>query len=266
MVEESSKKLVVAYFWAPWDEASVAQLEVTKTFVQQYPDNILLASVNCDEQQQIVAQFGVRGLPTTMIVQNGQPVDGFAGPQDAAQLQQTFEKYLPKPEDEKLQQAQIALAEENYQAAFSALKQAYEIDEKRADIVKLYADVCVELGQLELAKTLINKVGLADQDTNYHTVLGKIELAEKASESPELIELQARHEKEPDNLEIKVELAIQLQQAHKVEEALVLLFEVIKTDMAFGDAKKTMLDMINALPDGDSLKSVFRRKVYSLLY
>ncbi len=59
---------------------------------------------------------------------------------------------------------------------------------------------------------------------------------------------------------------MQLQQAHKSQEALSLLFEVVKKDLGFGDARKTMLDMINALADGDPLKSTYRRKLYSLLY
>lgn len=40
----------------------------------------------------------------------------------------------------------------------------------------------------------------------------------------------------------------------------------LQTDLNFSDGKKIMLDMINALADGDPLKSLYRRKVYSLLY
>jgi putative thioredoxin len=59
---------------------------------------------------------------------------------------------------------------------------------------------------------------------------------------------------------------VQLQQAHKTEAALTLLFEVLSKDLNFADAKKITLDMINALPDGEPLKSKYRRKIYSLLY
>jgi len=70
----------------------------------------------------------------------------------------------------------------------------------------------------------------------------------------------------PDDLAIKVKLAVQLQQANQIEEALELILSVLYKDLHFGDAKKLTLDMINALPDGDPLKSTFRRKVYGLLY
>lgn len=266
MVEDSTQKLVVVYFWAQWDEPSVAQLDVINRFVSQYPNDILLATVNCDEQAEIVQQFGVKGLPTTILVKDGQPVDGFSGPQDEQQLNATFANYLPKPEDELFAQAKEHIAQADYLLAFGLLKQAHEIDQDRADIKIAYADASVETGNLAQAKTLIESIGLVDQQADYNAVMGKIELAEKASESPELIELQAKYESNPDDLTTKVELAIQLQQAHKPEQALSLLFEVMKKDMNFGDAKKTMLDMINALADGDPLKSSYRRKLYSLLY
>jgi putative thioredoxin len=266
MVEESAQKLVVVYFWAQWDEPSVAQLDVINRYVSQYPNEMLLATVNCDEQAEIVQQFGVKGLPTTILVKDGQPVDGFSGPQDEQQLNATFANYIPKPEDELFVQAKVHIEQADYTLAFGLLKQAYDIDESRVDIKIAYADASVETGNLAQAKALMDGIGLVDQQADYHAVIAKIELAEKASQSPELIELQAKHEQNPDDMDIKVALAVQLQQAHKPEQALSLLFEVMKKDMNFGDAKKTMLDMINALADGDPLKSAFRRKLYSLLY
>jgi putative thioredoxin len=57
-----------------------------------------------------------------------------------------------------------------------------------------------------------------------------------------------------------------LQQANKAQDALELLYTVLKKELGFGDARKLMMDMMNALADGDPLKSEYRRKVYSLLY
>ncbi len=266
MLEESAKRLVAVYFYAQWEEASIDQLEVIKSFAANHPEHILLATVNCDEQPEIVQQFGVRGLPTTMIVKDGQPVDGFSGPQDAEQLKATFDSYLPKPEDELFTKAKELIAQGDYQQSFAMLKQANELAPTRMDIVIAYADASVETGNLDLAKRLIQQVGLVDQQTEYHAVVSKIELAEKASESPELLDAQAKHLANPEDLQLKIDYAIALQQAHKQEQALELLYEVVKKDMSFGDGKKLFLDTINALADGDPLKSQYRRKMYSLLY
>ena len=92
------------------------------------------------------------------------------------------------------------------------------------------------------------------------------ELAEQAADTPEIRALQEQAEANPDDLQVKVDLAVALYQVQRFEEALELLYGVLLKDFGFGEAKKLILDIINALPDGDSLKSGYRRKVYSLMY
>lgn len=116
------------------------------------------------------------------------------------------------------------------------------------------------------AKAELETIRLVDQDSRYQALMGKVELAEQAAESPELKKLQEDVAANPQDLQLKIDLAVQLQQAHKPDEALALLLEVLQKDLNFSDGKKIMLDMINALADGDPLKSLYRRKVYSLLY
>jgi putative thioredoxin len=266
VLEDSKDKLVIAYFWAPWDEPSVQMLSVLEAVTAQHQSSLLLATINCDEQPEIVQQFGVRSLPTTMMIKEGQPVDGFAGAQSAEQLSETLAKHLPSPEQDLLEKAVAAAQEGDMQQAFTFAKQAFDINPQNVESRLVLADCAVETGQVDTAKTLLTQIRLVDQDARYHAILGKIELAEKAAQSPELLALQAELEKNPDDFDLKVKVAIQLQQAHKTEPALELLFEVLSKDLNFGDAKKVMLDMINALPDGEPLKSKYRRKIYSLLY
>jgi putative thioredoxin len=201
-----------------------------------------------------------------MMIKEGQPVDGFAGAQSAEQLTETLAKHLPSPEQDLLEKAVAAAQEGEMQQAFTFAKQAFDINPENIESRLVLADCAVETGQIETAKTLLSEIRLVDQVARYHTILGKIELAEKAAESPELLALQAELEKHPEDFDLKVKVAIQLQQAHKTEPALELLFEVLSNDLNFSDAKKVTLDMINALPDGEPLKSKYRRKIYSLLY
>jgi putative thioredoxin len=199
-------------------------------------------------------------------VKEGQPIDGFTGVQSEEQIIATFEKHLPKPEDGLYQQAVELVSAGDYQQAYTLLKQAFDLNGERADIKLLLADCQVELGQIKQAKALLETIGLVDQDALYKSILGKIELAEQAAESPEIKALQQQLLQNPDDLDLKVKLAVQLHQANQIEEALELIVSVLYKDLNFGDAKKLTLDMINALPDGDPLKSKYRRKVYGLLY
>ena len=79
LIEESNNRPVLVDFWADWCAPCKALMPILESLAHEYAGAFLLAKVNADEQQNIAQQFGVRSLPTVMIIQNGQPVDGFAG-------------------------------------------------------------------------------------------------------------------------------------------------------------------------------------------
>jgi putative thioredoxin len=266
VLDGSQTKFVMIQFWADWSEPCTELTPLLAGLAAEYKNDLLLARVNCDQQQEIVGQFGVRSLPTVILVKDGQPIDGFAGMQDEKAIRELLEKHLPKAEDDLFIQAMALVNEGNYQQAFSLAKQAYDLNSANLDIKYLLTDCYIELGHIKLAKELLSSIGLVDQDGRYNSLQGKIELAEQAADSPEIQTLQQALAADPDNMELKITLAVQLHQVHRSEEALALLLSVLLKDLNFGDAKKTTLDMINALADGDPLKSQYRRKIYSLLY
>ncbi|GGW79384.1 thioredoxin [Alteromonas halophila] len=266
VLQESQHKLVMIDFWADWCEPCKDLLPILEKLAAEYQQHMILAKVDCEAQQEVAGQFGIRSLPTVMLVKDGQPVDGFAGVQPEAQIREMLAKYLPAPEDEALQEAAQKAQSGDYQAAFPLAKQAFDLNPDNIDAKFLYIDCLVETGSVNQAKDLLEQVRMVDQDQRYQALAGKIELAEQAADSPEIRQLQEQVESNPDDLQAKINLAVQLQQAHRVDEALSLLFSVLVKDLNFGDARKTTLDMINALPDGDPLKSEYRRKVYGLLY
>jgi putative thioredoxin len=266
IMEDSKSKHVLIDFWAPNLEMCEQLSPILQQLASKYAEHLIYAKVNCEQEQQIASQFGIQSLPTVILVKDGQPVDGFAGPMMQEQIEELLEKHLPNAEDGFYEKAVNLVNQSDYQQAFTLAKQAHDLDPQRADISMLLADCYIELGNIDQAKTHLQTVKLVDQNGYYHSVAGKIELAEQAADSPEIKQLQADLEREPDNLQIKVALAVQLHQANKIQEALALLFSVLTKELGFGDAKKLTLDMINAMPDGDPLKSTARRKLYSLLY
>lgn len=266
ILQDSQSQVVMVEFWVDDYEPSQELAPILSQVAAKFSGHMVHARVDCRQQQEIAGQFGVQNLPTVILVKDGQPIDGFAGVQTEEQIVATFEKHLPKPEDTLYEQAVELVSAGDYQQAYTVLKQAYDLNQERADIKLLLADCQVELGQIKQAKELLNTIGLVDQDSLYKSILGKIELAEQAAESPEIKALQQQLKQNPEDLELKVKLAVQLHQTNQTEEALELIMSVLYKDLNFADAKKLTLDMINALPDGDPLKSKFRRKVYGLLY
>lgn len=266
LLEESKQKFILVQFWVPESQACSQITQSLSVLTAKYSEVMQYTQVNCNEQQQIASQFGIQSLPTVMLVKDGQPVDGFAGMVEDAQITAFLEKHLPQPEDALLIQAQEKLNEGDVQGALPFAQQAYAIKPENLDCQYMLADCQIDVGQISAAKALLDNIGLADQDNRYAVLQGKIELAEQAAESPELKALQAQYDADPTDKQISIELAVALHAAHKTEEALELLYNVVQIDLNFGDAKKHLLDMINALPDGEPLKSSYRRKVYSLLY
>lgn len=197
IMEESENRLVMIDFWADWCEPCKSLMPVLERIAADYPDELLLAKVNCDEQQAISMQFGVRNLPTVILVKDGQPVDGFAGAQPEGEIRKILENHLPKVEDGLLVQAGEYIAQGNYEDAFPLLKSAFDSAPDRIDIKFALTDTYIELGRLAQAKELLETVLMADQDSTYQVLLGKLELAEKASQSPEVIALEAAAEKKP---------------------------------------------------------------------
>ena len=266
IVEASQEKLVLIDFWADWCEPCKDLMPILEKLAGEYAQHMILAKVDCEAQQEVAGQFGIRSLPTVMVVQNGQPVDGFAGVQPEAQIREMLAKYLHSPETEHLAAAGKAIQAGDYASALPEAKQALEINADNIDAKYMLIDCYIETGSVSQAKTALEEIKLVDQDARYQTLVGKVELAEQAADTPEIRNLQAAVKENPDDLQLKVDLAIQLHQANKADEALPLLFGVLKQELSFGDARKVMLDMIGALADGDPLKSEFRRKVYGLLY
>lgn len=268
LIEESQRRLVLVDFWAEWCAPCKSIMPILEKLVAEYDGQLLLARVNADEQQGIAAQFGVRSLPTVAIMKDGQPIDGFAGAQPESAIRELLEKHLPKPWDLLLQQGLALLAEGSAAEALPLLRQAHEQSQQRADICIALARTFLELNRAPEAEEAISTVKLADQDAEYEQIKAQIELKQEAAKSPEITSLEQQLEKDPDNLDIAYQLAIQYSQDDHHRDALELLFSILKKDSQFqeGAAKKSLLDMLASLGKGDPLAVEYQRKVYTLLY
>lgn len=266
LLEGSKEKLIIIDFWADWCESCKQLMPILERIAAQNPEQLTLAKVNCDDQQELAMQFGIRSLPTVAFFKDGQPLDSFTGVKSESEIKELLSQHLPSPTDNLISKAQQALAEGNAADAYTYAKQAYDVDSTNIDCVKLLAEAAVDNGRLEQAKNLANTIPMVEQNQDYQRILSKIELAENAADSPELRALQEQVEAEPEADDLRMQLAVQLHQAHRDEEALQHLFRVLRKDPANADARRYTLDVINALPDGDPLSSRARRELYSMMY
>ncbi|MEO1079739.1 MAG: thioredoxin [Pseudomonadota bacterium] len=268
LIDESMQRPVVIDFWADWCEPCKTLMPMLERIAGEYAGAFLLAKVNADEQQMIAQQFGVRSLPTVMIMQNGQPVDGFVGAQPETAVREMLEKFLPSPFDAALTEAQDKLANGDTAGALALLRTVYEESGRRHDIAMMLCTVLIEARRLDEAEELLAGVPMVDQDALFEQARAQLDLAREAARSPELVALESQLASDPDNLDLHEQIAVHYSAAGQYREALDSLMHVLQQDVSHKDGatKKALLDTIASLGKGDPLAVEYQRKLFSLLY
>ncbi|MDG0979559.1 MAG: thioredoxin [Halieaceae bacterium] len=268
LIEESNVRPVVVDFWADWCGPCKTLMPILEKLAHEYAGAFLLAKVNADEQQNIAGQFGVRSLPTVMVIQNGQPVDGFAGAQSEAQVRELLQKYLPSPWAAALEEAARLMEVGDQQAALTLLRKAYDDSDQDLDIALNLAHVLIQCNRFAEAETVLENIRFVDRDARYEQLVAELALKQEASKSPETEALEAKLEADPDNLDLRVDLAVQYSVDGHYADALEQLMVVLKTnrDHNNGGTKKRMLDIIASLGKGDPIAVDYQRKLFGLLY
>lgn len=267
-LEQSMTLPVLFYFWSARSQHCEQLTPVLESLAAQYSGQFILAKLDCDAEPMVASQFGLRAIPTVYLFQNGQPVDGFQGPQPEEAIRALLEKVLPREDELKAQQAIQFIEEGNYVDALPLLKEAWQLSGQNSDIGLLLAETQIALNRSDDAEAVLKTIPLQDQDTRYQGLIAQIELLKQAADTPEIQQLQQQVAAAPEDAALASQLALQLHQVGRNEEALALLFSHLQKDLgaADGQARKMLQEILAALGTGDALASQYRRKLYSLLY
>jgi thioredoxin 1 len=85
--EVTANGTVLVDFWAPWCGPCRMQGEILHELAEKLDDSAKIVKVNVDDAQQVAAKFGVRSIPTLIVLKDGENVKQFVGVQDATTLQ-----------------------------------------------------------------------------------------------------------------------------------------------------------------------------------
>ncbi|MFI0489288.1 MAG: co-chaperone YbbN [Yersinia sp. (in: enterobacteria)] len=267
-LEQSMTVPVLFYFWSERSQHCLQLTPVLDKLAAEYTGQFILARVDCDTQQMVASQFGLSSIPAVYLFKDGQPVDGFQGSQPEDVIRELLQRVLPKPEEIKAAEAAQLISEGNVKEALPLLKDAWALSGQNSEIGLQLAQTQITLNRSDDAEVVLATIPLQDRDTRYQGMIAQIELLKQAADTPEIQQLQQQLTEQPDNVELSVQLALQLHQVGRNNEALELLLGHLKKDLAAanGTARKTLMDILAALGTGDALAAKYRRQLYALLY
>ncbi|UMZ11412.1 thioredoxin [Pseudomonas sp. MPFS] len=271
VIENSFHKPVLVDFWAEWCAPCKALMPMLQQIAESYQGELLLAKVNCDIEQDIVARFGIRSLPTVVLFKDGQPVDGFAGAQPESAVRAMLEPHVQMPPPaaaDPLEQAETLFSEGRIGDAEALLKALLSEDNSNAKALILYARCLAERGELGEAQTVLDAVKSDEHKAALAGAKAQITFLKQAASLPDAADLKARLAKDPQDDEAAYQLAIQQLARQQYEAALEALLKLFVRNRSYseGIAHKTLLQVFDLLGNDHPLVTTYRRKLFAALY
>ncbi len=90
----SRNKVMLVDFWAPWCGPCRWVSPVLEQIARENVGKLVLGKLNVDENPRTSQRFGVQGIPTIMVAQNGRIVDQVVGAMPKEDLDEFIRPYL----------------------------------------------------------------------------------------------------------------------------------------------------------------------------
>jgi putative thioredoxin len=269
VLELSKQQPVLVDFWADWCQPCKVLIPLLTKLSEEYKGAFILAKVNADEQQELVAAAGVRNLPTVKLYKDGIVVDEFMGAKTESELRQFLDAHIENDTDNKIKEALSCSDAGDYEQATEILKNLNQQDPSNSGVYIAIAKVYLQSGDFENCEAVLKALPANIQATDdVKKLQDELNLARATSDAPDVSELLSQLESDPDNHEVRLQLANQYIVSHQYEQALEALLYILKQDMSFQDgaAKATMLKVFEILGPQEALTRSYRTKLATLLY
>ena len=144
VIDASASVPVLVDFWAPWCGPCKVIGPLLERVEIEYAGRFKLVKIDSDQEQELSQAFGIRSIPTCVLLINGKPVDGFMGAVPEGQIKAFLDKHVPAADVLEAEVTGVELSDapaaDDPAAIHEALQQALlknpDSDDARFDYVK----------------------------------------------------------------------------------------------------------------------------------
>jgi putative thioredoxin len=268
VLQASLKTPVLVDFWATWCGPCKSLGPLLEKLAVEYNGAFRLGKVDVDKNQELAGVFGIRSIPTVMLVKDGQILDGFAGALPEGQLREFLSRHLQPIDGDIGDETPQETPPESPEQAINRLQQQIAAEPNRPELKLDLALALVQAGHASAAEAELNALpaNLAI-DTRAVRLRSQLDLSRSLEGTPALETLQQRVQVNSQDWEAHDLLGVRLLLGDDPAAGLdhwLLLLERAR-DWNDGQAKKRLLAAFNTLDDAE-LVGRYRRRMASLLF
>jgi len=275
VLQASLQQPVLVDFWAPWCAPCRTLGPMLEKIVADFNGAIKLAKVDTEVEAQLAGAFGIRSLPTVVLVKDGQMVDGFMGALPEGQIREFLARNnivaadadANVVDDSDAPSADVTPAA-TVEETIARLQQEIAAQPDKSELKLDLAIALMQAGNSESAEAELDALPAnLSTDSKAKRLRSQLDLAQALKDAPDLATLQTRIEKDGDDLAARDLLGVRLLLSGEAAAGLDQFLHIlrVKRDFADGIAKKRLLAAFATLDDEDLVGS-YRRKMASLLF
>jgi putative thioredoxin len=271
VLQASLQTPVLVDFWATWCGPCKTLGPILEKLADEYAGAFKLAKVDCDKEQQLAGMFGVRSIPTVVLIQGGQIVDAFSGALPESQVKEFLTRHRVEPAsriEAPVQDVHEDVPVETAQAAVARIQQALATDADNAGLKLDLALAKARSGDTSNAQATLDglPVDLAEDD-RAKALASLLAMQQSLAAIPPASELLARVERDPRDFAALDGLGVRQLLGGDAADAMQHWLAILAADRGWNEglARKRLLDAFRIVHD-ESLVSTTRRKMSSLLF